>query len=48
MPLKGKGPATVNKPVVSIIYIVAQTRPLCSAQISVDVGVSTRKLLSKT
>ena len=34
--LKGQGHVTVNKPVVSTIYIVAHTWPLCSAQILVD------------
>ena len=34
--LKGLGHITVNKPVISIIYIVAHTWPLCSAQILVD------------
>ena len=34
--LKGHGHVTVNKPVISKIYIVAQTWPLCSAQILVD------------
>ena len=34
--LKGQGHVTVNKPVISIIYIVAHTWPLCSAQILVD------------
>ena len=34
--LKGRGHVTVNKPVISIIYIVVQTWPLCSAQILVD------------
>ena len=33
--LKGQGHATVNKPVISWIYIVAHTWPLCSPQISV-------------
>ena len=33
---KGQGHVTVNKPVISIIYIVARTWPLCSAQILVD------------
>ena len=31
--LKGEGHVTVNKPVISVIYIVA---PFCSAQILVD------------
>ena len=31
-----QGHVTVNKPVISIIYIVAHTWPLCSAQILVD------------
>ena len=34
--LKGQGHVTVNKPVISIIYIVVHTWPLCSAQILVD------------
>ena len=34
--LKGQGRATVNKLVISIIYIVAYTWPLCSAQILMD------------
>ena len=34
--LKGQGQVTVNKPVISMIYIVAHTWPLCSAQILVD------------
>ena len=34
--LKGTGHVTVNKPVISIIYIVAHAWPLCSAQILVD------------
>ena len=34
--LKGQDHVTVNKPVISIIYIVAHTWPLCSAQILVD------------
>ena len=33
--LKGLGHVAVNKPVISIIYIVAHTCPLCSAQILV-------------
>ena len=36
MMLKGQGHVTVNKPVISIIYIVAHTWLLCSAQILVD------------
>ena len=39
--LKGQGHVTVNKPVISIIYIVAHTWPLCSVQILVD-GVNPR------
>ena len=36
-PLKGQqGQVAVNKPVISRIYIVAYTWPLCSAQIFVD------------
>ena len=35
-PLKGHGHVTVNKPVISIIYIVAHTCPLCAAQILGD------------
>ena len=35
-PLKGQGHVTINKPVVSVIYIVAHTWQLCSAQILVD------------
>ena len=34
--LKGQGDVTVNKPVISRIYIVAHMLPLCSAQILVD------------
>ena len=34
--LKGTGHVTVNKPVISIIYIVVHTWPLCSGQILVD------------
>ena len=34
--LQGQGHVTVNKPVISIFYIVAHTWPLCSAQILVD------------
>ena len=34
--LKEQGHVTVNKPVISIIYIVSHTWPLCSAQILVD------------
>ena len=34
--LKGQGHVTVNKPVISIIYIVVHMWPLCSAQILVD------------
>ena len=33
--LKGQGHVTVNKPVISIIYIVAHTWPLCPTQILV-------------
>ena len=34
--LKALGHVTVNKPVISIVYIVVHTQPLCSAQILVD------------
>ena len=34
--LKGQGYVTVNKPVISRIYIVAHMWPLCSVQILVD------------
>ena len=34
--LKALDHVTVNKPVISIIYIVVHTWPLCSAQILVD------------
>ena len=34
--LKGQGHVTVNQPIISIIYIVAHTWPLCSAHILVD------------
>ena len=34
--LKGQGHVTENKPVISSIYIVVHTWPLCSAQILVD------------
>ena len=34
--LKALGHVTVNKPVISIIYVVVHTWPLCSAQILVD------------
>ena len=34
--LKGKGNVTVTKPVISRIYIVAHTWPLCYAKTSVD------------
>ena len=34
--LKAQGLVTVNKPVISMLYIVAQTWPLCSAQNLVD------------
>ena len=40
--LKAQGYITVNKPVISIIYIVTHTWPLCSAQILVD-GVNPLK-----
>ena len=33
---KGQGHVTVNKPIMSRIYIVANTWPLCSVQILVD------------
>ena len=36
LPLKALGHVTVNKPVISIIYIVFHTWPLCSAQLLVD------------
>ena len=39
--LKAQGHVTVNKPVISMIYIVSHTWPLCSAQILVD-GVNPR------
>ena len=39
--LKAQGHVTVNKPVISTIYIVPHTWPLCSAQILVD-GVNPR------
>ena len=39
--LKAHGHVTVNKPVISMIYIVSHTWPLCSAQILVD-GVNPR------
>ena len=39
--LKGQCHVTVNKPVISMIYIVSHTWPLCSAQILVD-GVNPR------
>ena len=45
--LKAQGHVTVNKPVISMIYIVAHTWPLCSAQILVGWGESTIKLLLK-
>ena len=38
---KAQGHVTVNKPVISMIYIVSHTWPLCSAQILVD-GVNPR------
>ena len=34
--LKGQRHVTVNKPVISMIYIISHTWPLCSAQILVD------------
>ena len=34
--LKAQGHVTVSKPVISIIYIVSHTWPLCSARILVD------------
>ena len=34
--LKAQGHVTVNKPVISMIYIVCHTWPLFSAQILVD------------
>ena len=34
--LKGQGHVTVNKIIISMIYIVAGTWPLCCAQILVD------------
>ena len=39
--LKWQRHVTVKKPVISIIYIVSHTWPLCSAQILVD-GVNPR------
>ena len=36
MHLQEQGHVSVNKPVISIIYIVAHTWPLCSVQILVD------------
>ena len=39
--LKGQRHVTVNKPVISMIYIITHTWPLCSAQILVD-GVNPR------
>ena len=42
--LKGQGQVTLN---ISIIYSVAHTWPLCSAQTLVDWGESTIKLLLK-
>ena len=36
MNLKAQGHVTVNKPVISVIYIVTHTWPWCSAQILVD------------
>ena len=39
--LKGQRHVTVNKPVISMIYIISHTWPLCSAQILVD-GVNPR------
>ena len=35
-PLKGQGHVTVKKSVISIIYIVPHTWPLCAAHILVD------------
>ena len=46
-PFKGQGQVTVNKPFISIIYIVARTWPLYPAQITVDGVESTSKLLPK-
>ena len=34
--LKAQGRVTVNKPIISIIYVVSHTWPLCSAKILVD------------
>ena len=34
--LRAQGHVTVNKPVISMIYIITHTWPLCSAQILVD------------
>ena len=34
--LKAQGHVTVNKPVISVIYIITYTWPLCSAQSLVD------------
>ena len=33
---KAQGHVTINKPVISMIYIITHTWPLCSAQILVD------------
>ena len=35
--LKVQGDVTINKPVISIIYIVSHTWPLCSARIFTEV-----------
>ena len=40
--LKGQGHVSVNKPAISMIYIVAHTWPLCSAQTLVD-GLNPQK-----
>ena len=44
--LKGQGHVSVNKPVISRVYIVAHTWPLCSVQFF-QWGESTLKLLLK-
>ena len=46
--LKAQGHVTVNKPVISIIYIVSHTWPLCSAQISVHGVNSLESYLKKS
>ena len=47
MMLKGQGYVTVNKPVISLIYIVAHTWPLCFCTEFGGWGESTIKLLLK-